>query len=68
MNEMSKTDLSPTVKAILALTQGLLPAMTAIVGGLWIVFTYVKAQDQQHQQQVENTARELRTRISFPFN
>jgi hypothetical protein len=33
--------LSPLTTAILALIQGLLPAMTAIIGGLWVAFTYL---------------------------
>ena len=37
--------LSPRAAAILALVQGLLPAMTAIVGGLWVLFTYLGQQD-----------------------
>lgn len=32
---------SPRTQAILSLIQGLLPAMTAILGGLWVVFTYL---------------------------
>src|SRR4051794_26362530 len=45
--------LSPTTKAVLALIQGLLPAMTAIVGGLWIAFTYL-----DHQKQTQSDAAE----------
>jgi hypothetical protein len=41
--------LSPLTTAILALIQGLLPAMTAIVGGLWVAFTYL---DQQKEARV----------------
>lgn len=46
--------LSPRVQAVLALVQGLLPVMTAILGGLWIVFTYVG-----NQQSQETARREL---------
>jgi hypothetical protein len=46
-----KDPLSPTTKALLALIQGLLPTMTAIIGGLWIVFTYL-----DHQQDAQNAA------------
>ena len=42
-----KDPLSPGWQAALALVQGLLPAMTAIIGGLWIAYTYL--QDQGHQ-------------------
>src|SRR5438105_9124533 len=43
--------LSPKTQAILALVQGLLPAMTAIIGGLWVAFTYI---ENQHKAQVQN--------------
>jgi hypothetical protein len=49
--------LSPTTQAVLSLIQGLLPAMTAIVGGLWIAFTYIEhqkdARDQASKQAAE---------------
>jgi len=32
--------LSPITTAILAHVQGFLPALTAIIGGLWVAFTY----------------------------
>ena len=38
--------LSATTVAILGLVQGLLPAMTAIVGGLWVVTTYLEQKKQ----------------------
>jgi hypothetical protein len=41
-----KDALSPITKALLALIAGLLPAMTAIVGGLFAVFTYLDHQDE----------------------
>ena len=49
-----KADLAPKVKIVLALVQGLLPAMTAIVGGLWIAGTYL---DHQRQTQRDGEAR-----------
>jgi hypothetical protein len=47
-----KDPLSPITKAILTLIAGLLPAMTAIVGGLWIVVTYL-----DHQKEVQADAK-----------
>jgi hypothetical protein len=48
--------LSPTTQAVLSLVQGLLPAMTAIVGGLWVAFTYM-----QHQKEARDQASEQAT-------
>lgn len=39
-----KEPLSPRTQAVLALVQGLLPALTAIIGGLWIAGTYLNDQ------------------------
>jgi hypothetical protein len=50
--------LSPTTTAILALTQGLLPALTAIVGGLWIVWTYIDNQKHTQSAQAEQARRD----------
>jgi hypothetical protein len=47
-----KDPLSPITKAILTLIAGLLPAMTAILGGLWIVVTYL-----DHQKEVQADAK-----------
>jgi len=52
------TPLSPTTTAVLTLTQGLLPALTAIVGGLWIVWTYIDNQKHAQLAQVEQARRE----------
>ena len=49
-----KDPLSPTTKAVLAMVQALLPAMTAIIGGLWIFYTYL---GQQHDAQREAASR-----------
>jgi len=49
-----KDPLSPMTKAVLALIQGLLPAMTAIIGGIWIVITYLA---QQHDTQITTATR-----------
>jgi hypothetical protein len=47
--------LSPKTTAILTLVQGLLPALTAILGGLWIVWTYI---DNQGRTGCAGAARE----------
>jgi|ERR1051326_547478 hypothetical protein len=65
-----KPVLSPATAAILALIQGLLPAMTAIVGGLWVAFTYLENQkeaeaERQLQIKRENVARLLEARKPF---
>ncbi len=62
--------LSPFTSAILALIQGLLPAMTAIVGGIWVAYTYLDHQkeariEQEEQTKRENTARLLEARKPF---
>ena len=62
--------LSPMTTAILALVQGLLPALTAIVGGIWIAWTYLENQkhaqaEQIAQAQKENTTRLLEARKPF---
>jgi hypothetical protein len=62
--------LSPLTTAILALIQGLLSAMTAIIGGLWVAFTYLEHQtkarkEQEEQTKRENTARLLEARKPF---
>ena len=52
MSETKENDpLSPITKAVLALIQGLLPAMTAIIGGLWVVVTYL-----DHEREIQNEA------------
>jgi hypothetical protein len=43
--------LSGAVQIILALVQGLLPLMTAIIGGLWVAFTYLENQKTQEAQE-----------------
>jgi hypothetical protein len=53
VREVNRQVLSPRVEATLALIQGLLPAMTAILGGLWVVSTYLD------QQKASNTTRLL---------
>jgi hypothetical protein len=62
--------LGPRTRAILALLQGLLPAMTAIVGGLWIAWTYLndqRARSNDESRQVEKeSARSLEeSRVSL---
>jgi hypothetical protein len=46
MNDKSQSStkndsLEPRTQALLSLAQGLLPAMTAIIGGIWIALTYL---------------------------
>jgi hypothetical protein len=48
-----KPALSPLTLALLSLLQGLLPAMTAIVGGLWVAFTYLNQQAEAQRLQIE---------------
>jgi hypothetical protein len=55
--------LSPTTQAILMLIQGLLPAMTAIVGGLWIVFTYLENQKIVEQQRSDQLRQQWRAQL-----
>lgn len=57
-----KDPLSPMTKAVLALIQGLLPAMTAIVGGLWIAYTYLDHQKQTQRDAVERDSKAADTR------
>lgn len=45
--------LSPRTQAILSLTQGLLPALTGILGGLWLAFTYI---DKSHKETIADQA------------
>jgi hypothetical protein len=52
--EIRTEPLSPVTVAVLALVQGLLPAMTAIVGGLWIAFTYVEHQKEARIEASDN--------------
>jgi hypothetical protein len=49
--ESPKPLFSPGVQALLALIPALLPAMTAILGGLWVVFTYLDHQQEQDKAQ-----------------
>jgi hypothetical protein len=55
--------LSPWTKAILALIQGLLPAMTAIIGGLWVAYTYLAHQREAQKEEIERAARENVTQL-----
>jgi hypothetical protein len=56
--------LSPKATAMLALIQGLLPALVAICGGLWVVFTYLDNQKTAEGQRLENQ-KELQKQQSF---
>ncbi len=69
-NAHKREPLSPLTLAILALVQGLLPALTAIIGGLWVAFTYLDHQkvartEQQLQLQRDNRTRLLEARKGF---
>jgi hypothetical protein len=55
--------LSPWTRAILALVQGLLPAMTAIIGGLWISFTYLEQQRQAQADANDRAKREAKAQF-----
>ena len=55
--------LSPLTTAILALIQGLLPALSAVAGGLWVAFTYLDHQREAPKQQEEQSIRDNRTRL-----
>ena len=48
--------LSPRTQALLALVQGLLPVMTAIVGAIWIAWTYLNDQRAQAEREAESQA------------
>jgi hypothetical protein len=55
--------LSPLTMAVLALVQGLLPALTAIIGGLWVAFTYLDHQKEARAEQQIQLQRDNRTRL-----
>jgi len=55
--------LSPWAKAALGLTQSLLAPMTAIIGGLWVVLTYVDGQHESRRK--ENETRRLEAQRPF---
>lgn len=55
-SEQPKPLFSPRAQALLALVPTVLPAMTAILGGLWVVFTYL-----DHQRDQERAQRTLAT-------
>jgi hypothetical protein len=63
MSELPADALSPTVKAALALIQGLLPALAAVVGGVWVAFTFLAQQEKSRQDQAAQAERENRTRV-----
>ena len=57
------TDLAPWVRVVLALVQGLLPALTAVVGALWIAWTYIENQKQAEVSRIEQATRENTARL-----
>jgi hypothetical protein len=63
VRETSKKVLSPINVAILQLVQGVLPALTAILGGLWVVFTYLDHQQTTHKEELESSIRDTRIRL-----
>jgi hypothetical protein len=71
VREAKNEPLSPLTKAILELIQGLLPAFTAILAGLWVAYTYFEnarqiAADQRAQAIRSDTARLVEAQK--PFN
>jgi hypothetical protein len=58
-----KDPLSPWAKAILALIQALLPAMTAIIGGIWVAFTYIGHQHEIQSDAAEREKQQGETRL-----
>jgi hypothetical protein len=58
-----KDTLSPWTKAILALIQGLVPALTGIVGGLWVAFTYLDHQKEARVQQATQAEKDGQARL-----
>jgi|SRR6202035_3248012 hypothetical protein len=57
------TPLSPMTTAVLALIQGLLPALTATAGGIWIAWTYIENQKHAQAEQIEQAQKENTTRL-----
>ncbi len=58
-----RSALSPRTQAVLALIQGLLPALTAIIGGIWVAFTYLHQQAETQRAQTRQAEQEGRTRL-----
>src|SRR5947208_1902247 len=64
VDEPAKTNLlSPTTQAVLALVQGLLPPLTAIIGGIWVVMTYLDQQQDAHKKLAAQIDSEGQTRL-----
>lgn len=55
--------LSPVTKAVLELVQALVPALTAVAGGLWVAYTYLQQKKEAQVQQKIQAERENRTRL-----
>src|ERR1700687_1697369 len=55
--------MKPLSQNTVQLIVALLPAMTAVVGGLWVAFTYVENQRQAREQENAQAQRENRTRL-----
>jgi|SRR5215468_5343799 len=62
-SDRSSKPLSPRTQAVLSLIQALLPPMTAILGGLWVVFTYIDGQRENHRKELET--RRIETQRPF---
>jgi hypothetical protein len=58
-----KDALSPKWKAALQLIQGLLPAITGILAGLWVAKTYLDQQKTNQTQQQIQAEKDSRTRL-----
>jgi hypothetical protein len=55
--------LPPWAQAVIALVQGLLPAMTGIIGGLWLAFTYVENQKALAEKEMATRLKESQVRL-----
>ncbi len=60
----NKEPLSPTAQAILQLIQGLLPALSAIIVGGWVAFTYLQQQKEAQDSLLRQSYRENFTRLT----
>jgi hypothetical protein len=57
---IGRNPLTPRTQALLALIQGLLPVMTAIVGALWIAWTYLNDQRAKSEIDAQNRAHDMK--------
>jgi hypothetical protein len=59
-----KDPLSPTTQAILQLIQGLLPALSAVVVGGWVAFTFLQQQKEAQASLLRQSEKENLTRLT----